>query len=527
MEDTIHVSLFLRDNNPMSAEAAKTLARKIPQWKFFEFEKTPAGCPIPEEGEVWDPVIGAGPSRPYMVPKGVTVADGVLVMMRLYYELPFEFSGITLVELQKIHGLTKGGRIQRLATKTKRDNGSTVYDVDGNLMKIDETVMRGNKVSDVTRPPGHVNETNFLKPGGSDKKLWFNRLFNGADTPLAVEGAAFAQHWLTQYGYDIRKQNKRLGMDVRRIDETKKKRYEQLYSEELARRGRRIQSGPPHANSASGLKLRLSQKSESEPPKAPTVLMESNEESNLEECEESEDDMPITRKPRKLIPRSEVSAKVGNVLADSFEVPSGDKNNKESNEEVASILPGTAVEPPTEKSPKTLENAAPTSPDNITLAPAETASERAARLRREVAEKSKALEDLQKLQAEAAEQAIAEEKAKSEKAAEERAAANKAAAEDAVAKEAAAELARASAESNKKAANKTLKYSVEIIKFAISTYLSQRKAEAADRTLVGKLDEELVQYFGGALKVTAGESQKRKLQEEESENKRQAKVARK
>lgn len=121
------------------------LASNTSHWKHAEFEKTLAGCPIPKSGEVWDPVIGSGPFRPYMVPKGVLVADGVLVMMRLYYELLFNVSGITLADLQQIHGLDQKGRAQRLETKTQRSHGSTVYDVNNNLMTIDGTAMRGNR----------------------------------------------------------------------------------------------------------------------------------------------------------------------------------------------------------------------------------------------------------------------------------------------------------------------------------------------------------------------------------------------
>ncbi|OBT63642.1 hypothetical protein VE03_07297 [Pseudogymnoascus sp. 23342-1-I1] len=532
MEDTLDCSQFFCANN-IDTGIVKTMVATTPQWKLVEFEKTPAGCPIPKKGEVWDPVIGAGPFRPYMVPKGVAVADGVLVMMRLYYELPFEVSGITLAELQKIHGLTQRGRIQRQATKTKRDNGSTVYDVDGNLMTIDETVMRGNKVSDATRFEGRVNEMNFLKHGGSDKKLWFNRLFNGADTPFPAMGAIFAQHWLTSYGYDIHQHNKRLRMNVHRVDETKQKQYKQYYSTELARRESRIKSTPPpQSNPTPGLKLRLNlkipQKPTPKPLEASDVLIELfNENKGHEESEESENEIPARRKPKKLIRRSEILATINNSVAASFGSPTGDKNDKESNEAVASIPTKTAAELAAEKPAETIETPAPASPNNTTLAPDETAAERAARLRREVAEKSKALEDLQRMQAEAAEQAIAEEKAKSEKAAEERAAADKVAAEEVVAKEVAAELAKTSAKSNRKAADKSLKYSAEIIKYAIGLYLGQRKAEAADKALVGELDEELAPYFGAAFKVTANESQKRKFKEEESDDKRQAKIAKK
>lgn len=75
---------FPNDNHPLDHRAAKKTSSRVKQWKLVEFEKTPAGFPVPKEGEVWDPVIGAGPFRPYMVPKGVAVSDGVLIMLRLY-----------------------------------------------------------------------------------------------------------------------------------------------------------------------------------------------------------------------------------------------------------------------------------------------------------------------------------------------------------------------------------------------------------------------------------------------------------
>lgn len=174
----------------------------------------------------------------------------------------------------------------------------------------------------------------------------------------------------------------------------------------------------------------------------------------------------------------------------------------------------------------------PALPNNTMHILVETTTERVARLRREVAEKSKVLEDLQRMEAEAAEQAMAEEKAEAQKAAEEREAAEKAAAEEAAieeaaAKEAAAGLAKASAESNRQAADNSLKYTGETIKNAISAYLAQRKAEAADKTLVGKLDEELTPYFRDALSTTAIEPQKRKFKDEKSDDGRPSKAAKK
>lgn len=536
MDEVIDYPRYFTTNNPLTETAAKELASKVEQWKLVEFERTPAGCPISKEGEVWDPVIGAGPFRPYMAPKGVAVADGVLVMMRFYYELPTSVSGITLADLQKIHGFTQRGRIQRRVTKTPRDNGSTVYDADGNLMTIDETVMRGNKTSDALRFPGPFNETNFLEQHGSDKQVWFNRLFNGADTPLPLEGAAFAQHWLTNYGCDIPRRSEFLGQNVRRVDEAKQERYKQYYSTALGRRGKRTEStSEPKPKPAPSIKLRLNlntaQNPKPKPLEAPAVLIEPNEDKDREESEESEEEIPIARKRRKLISRPEIFARVNNLVAASFRDPSRDQNNKEGgNEEVASALTKTAAEAAIEKSAETLENSALTSLNNTILAPAETSAEIAARLGREIAEKSKALEDLQRKEAEASKQAIAEAKAEAEKAAEERAAAEKAAAEKADAEkaaagEAAAKLVKASTESNRKSANKSLKYNSEIIKYAISAYFSQRKADAADKTLVRKLDKELASYFGGAFKVTASESQKRKFKEDESDDERPVKVA--
>ncbi|OBT74703.1 hypothetical protein VF21_06987 [Pseudogymnoascus sp. 05NY08] len=230
--------------------------------------------------------------------------------------------------------------------------------------------------------------------------------------------------------------------------------------------------------------------------------------------------MAIARKRRKLIPRSKISVRVNNLATASFGEPSGDENKEESYGKTVLAPIKSFDEPEAEKALKTPE---PAPVNNIAPSPVETSAERAARLRREVAEKSKALEDLQRMQVEAAEQAIAEEKAEAEKA---RAAA-KADAEEAAAKGAAEELAKAGAESNRKAANKSLKCCAEIAKYAISTYLTQRKVEAADKTLVAKWDEKFAGYCSDALEAIASESQKRKIKKEENEDERPAKIAKK
>ena len=300
---------------------AKNLASRVEQWKLVEFEKTPAGCPIPKEGEAWDPVIGAGPFRPYMVPKGVAVADGVLVMIRLYCKLPYNISDIAQVDLQKIHGFTRKGRIQRQLAKTPRDSGSIVYDVDGNLMTIDETVMRGSNVSDATRLPGRVNETNFLNQQGPDKNLWFNRLFNGVDTQFPGIGAAFAHHWLTTYGCDSPKDSEGLDPNVRSTGETKQERYKQYYSSALARREKGTKSTssakqkkPP--NLTIRLNLKTAQKPNPNPLKAPAILMEPYEGNDREKSESelssspsspsSSEETPLAPKLAKPIDRKSV-----------------------------------------------------------------------------------------------------------------------------------------------------------------------------------------------------------------------------
>lgn len=129
-----------------------------------------------------------------MVPKGVAVNDGEIAMMHLYYELPLVFYGITEDQIQDIYG----------SNPFKTNNGHTVYDADGNLIMINRRVMRGNKLSNQIRYPGLINETNFITQPGSEKQLWFNRLFNGADTELPGMGAAFAHNWLTKYSSHIK-----------------------------------------------------------------------------------------------------------------------------------------------------------------------------------------------------------------------------------------------------------------------------------------------------------------------------------
>jgi hypothetical protein len=368
MEDAIDCSLFLREhNNPMPAKVVNAIASRAQQWKHVKFEKTPAGCPIPKEGEIWDPVIGAGPFRPYMVPKGVPVADGVLVMMRLYYQLPPSISGITLAELQEIDGFSQTGKIEPEVVDTRRYNGSTVYDVDGKIMTIDEVVMRGNSALDARRRPGFTNETNFLKPGGLEKQLWFNRLFNGADTPTPGLGAAFAQQRLTDYGYYIHEDNQHPNLNGPRVDPSKQERSKLYYSILLSRcNGPLETTSPIEPKSAPSLKLRLNLKTAQ---KAQDVLVENNEdkdcaESELselsessEESEESEfsEEMAIIVKRRKLIPRSEIATKLNNSVVASFGNPSGDKNNEESNEKAVSAPTNSLPEPEVKKALNTLE----------------------------------------------------------------------------------------------------------------------------------------------------------------------------
>lgn len=171
-----------------------------------------------------------------------------------------------------------------------------------------------------------------------------------------------------------------------------------------------------------------------------------------------------------------------------------------------------------EKASKKLKNSGPASPKNTAPAPVETpTAETVTKLRREIAAATKAPEDMQRIAAETEEKAVVEEKAAAEKAAVEKTDAEKAA----------ANLAKANAESNRKTADRTLKCMGESIKHAISEYLSQRKAEAADKTLIGKLDEELAPYFQDALNVTANKRQKRKIKQEESDDERPAKIAKK
>ncbi|KFY70796.1 hypothetical protein V498_10212, partial [Pseudogymnoascus sp. VKM F-4517 (FW-2822)] len=130
--EDIDYSRFLPDgNSPLDDELAKIKASEVEPWQVIEYHDAPEWCRVPKNGEVWDPVIGGGPFRPYMVPKGVPISDGALLMMRLFSVLPFKFDGASLADLQKIHGFTKTGTIQRKdsgadgTAKTPMENGST------------------------------------------------------------------------------------------------------------------------------------------------------------------------------------------------------------------------------------------------------------------------------------------------------------------------------------------------------------------------------------------------------------------
>lgn len=538
MGDTIEYFIFLRDrSDPQKDAAAGLISARVPQWKLVEFEKTPAGCPIPKEGKIWDPIIGAGPFCPYMVPKGVAVNDGVIAMMHLYYKLPFEIHGITKDWLRNIH---------RFVKKTT-NNGHTVYDADGNLMTIDGRVMRGNKLSDEVRLPGLVNETNFITQPGMNKQLWFNRLFNGADTELPGMGADFAQNWLTKYTSHI-KDNWYLEMNIYRPDRAKQGLYEKYYLTELARREKPLASTlVPKLELAPKIKIRVklvklvkpvkletARKPGSKPLKRPADLVEPNKEND---GDKSDRKMSLGYKPLNLKPFPKVPTvvkKLGTTTPEEFNKEDDSekseqmmplsskplfpklptvvkKSNKEndnegSKEEVVSALTKTTAEPATEKSAETLQNPAPTSPSNITPAPVETATETAAKWRREIAAATKALEHMKRMAAEA----------------EEKAAVEKVAVERAAAKEAAAKLAKANAESNR-----ALKCMGEDIKNTVSAYLAQRKAETADKILVGQVDDELAPYFREALDVAASEPQKRKSKEEEIGDQRPVKFAKK
>lgn len=402
-------------------------------------------------------------------------------------------------------------------------------------MTIDEAVMRGNKFPDGARRPGSANETNFLQRGGLDKQLWFNRLFNGADTSSPGIGAAFAQQCLTEYGYYIHEDNKRPNLNDRRVDANKQERAKQYYATSRSRYNGPLEntsSIKPKSTPSLNLQLNMktAQNPKPEPVEAQGVSVEANEDKDCElselndlseENEESEQEMATARKNRKLIPRLGIAARVNNSVAASFVNPSGDKSNEESNEKVAAAPTNSPVRPEAEKALNTLEPPLPAPTNNITSAPVETTAERAAKVKKELAARTKEVKDMTR------ELKEIEEKAAAEMAAIEKAAAEKAAVEKEAAEKAAAKLAKENAELNRNAAGKSLKHMGESIKHTINAYLAQRKAEAADKTLIGKLDEELAPYFRDALNATASESQKRKFKEEDSDNTRPAKVAKK
>ncbi|KFY26048.1 hypothetical protein V493_04292 [Pseudogymnoascus sp. VKM F-4281 (FW-2241)] len=519
--DVKDYSLFFHESKPFSEAVPGNLVYRVAQWKVVEFEKTPAGCPIPKKGEIWDPVIGAGPFRPYMVPKGAAVSEGVQLMLKLYDSLPFRINEATQLDLQKLRGTT---RHKKPGVDVAAVGGAAVYDADGNLMTINMVVMRGNKASDATRRPGIVNETNFLiQLGLKERQLWFNRIFNGADSPDPLPGASFARDWLMRYA----SHNDGLDLNIRRVDGAKQELNGQDYSTELARRRNIILSTVP-----AELYFVLSPKRASNPKTQPNPSSASKLKLIVKMKIPSE----------KLILFLKATAPVKKPGTSGLKEPQKNKDGEDG--QVESALTKTGLKG--EKTANTVVVSAAMSPNNITPTPIESSIERAARVRKELAARTKEIEDitreLKEIEEKAAAEKIAAEKATAEKEATEKAAAEKAAKEKAVAEKAAAEkvgaerraakkaaiqLAKESDESNRKAADNSLKYTGETIKNAISAYLAQLKAEAVDKTLVGNLDKELAPYFRDALNVAASEPQKRKIEDGDSDDKRLVKVAKK
>ncbi|KFZ18978.1 hypothetical protein V501_00880 [Pseudogymnoascus sp. VKM F-4519 (FW-2642)] len=316
-------------------------------------------------------------------------------------------------------------------------------------------------------------------------ELWFNRIFNGADDPDPLKGASFAQDWLTKYVSYV-KDNDGLDTNVRRVDRAKRDLYERYYSAELDRRRLSVK-----------IRLRFGNKRKPTPDLNPTPNSNSTPKRKLVK-------LKLPSEKLMLFPNATTGAKMTGTAASKK--PPREKYSESGQVELA--LTKTGLE--AEKASKKLKNSAPASPKNIAPAPVETPTETVTKLRREIA-------GIQRMAAGAEGKAVAEENAVSEKAAVKKADAEKVA----------AKLAGANAESNRKTADRTLKCVSESIKHAISGYLAQRKAEAADKTLVGKLDEELAPYFQDALNVTASKTQKRKIRQEEIDDERPAKIAKK
>lgn len=458
-----------------------------------------------------------------MVPKGVAVADGVLLMMRLYSGLP---SGPSRGDLQKICGFTLKGTIRRRQgsgaggiSEEPSGNGSTVYDSDGNLMTLDHTVMRGNSAADATRTPGLVNEGNFSYQRGPSHQRWFNRHFNGADTESPLEGAAFAQLWLKRYT------SRGPRRYIRRIAETKLELYEEYYSEELCRREKTTPNTldlkinlAPNPNSAPKRELILKLKL---PPRMlmlfPKVTTPRNRlgAATLAELDEGGDDgqgekeIPLAHKLGKRPSRLKIPARVKPPEIYALEESNEDTDDEESREKMGSAPTKTHA---ADISAGNLENLALPPPKDMSPVAAVTATETLTKMKRELTAREREVEDMRRMVAEAEEKAIAEEKIAAEKAA---------------AEEAASKLAKETAQLNTDAAGKTLKNIGRSIKYGIAAYIAQRKAEAADKTLVGKLDEELMLHFQEGLSIIANEPQKRKHEDGESENMRPTKVPKK
>lgn len=185
------------------AETTKTFSDKVDAlkpWKAVEYAKTPAGCPAkPGSEDIWDPVFGSSPFRYEMVPHGCQLSDAAVIMLKLQSN-DDEFDPKSLSEFK---GFNKNGCIITSKGTIKRRKqtrcGSTLRDLDGDLMTVEGIVMRGDGRNDQFRDPGNITEDNFGKQDLRRLILWHNRYIHGVDTNDLHLAQEYSKRWLERH----------------------------------------------------------------------------------------------------------------------------------------------------------------------------------------------------------------------------------------------------------------------------------------------------------------------------------------